>query len=189
MLQVQTCLFLGGVFMLQRVRQFIAAVTARIGAADRSFVAEYLSRQEERLFWRMNLPDQRHALNVAYTALTLSEGKRGINRVVLLKSALLHDVGKVKGDISIVDKIITVLADTMVPAWGERWGRYGKGGRLDNLRHAFYIYFHHPERSAAMLREIGVQAEIIAVIARHHKAPAEDDPPELMILRKADNRH
>jgi putative nucleotidyltransferase with HDIG domain len=175
--------------MFNRVKQLIAALTARITADDMKFISQNLTVKEQELFGRMNLPDQRHALNVAYTALELAK-KAQINVVtVLIKSALLHDIGKVKGDVSTVDKMITVIAHTLAPDWAEKWGRQGRGSKLANLRHAFYIYFHHAARSAILLQEIGTSPQITEIVVKHHQTPTADDPAELTILRQADNLH
>ena len=150
----------------------------------------------------MNIPDQRHALNVARTALKLwtdvcKEQKIGDefpavsagDRRLLLKAALLHDVGKVKGDVSTGDKIIAVLLDRCFPRAARRWGRLGRGHVLNNLRHALYIYYHHAERSAAMLEACDAEAAVVDLVRRHHQAATVDDPPELTLLRQADDRH
>ncbi|MPN10188.1 hypothetical protein SDC9_157483 [bioreactor metagenome] len=175
--------------MLTRIRQGLAAWTARITPEDHIFVENHLNAKEQGLFWRMNLPDQRHALNVAYTSKQLAAHQAGINQNLLLRCALLHDVGKVYGDVSTLDKIITVMAHKLAPQWAKQWGREGRGGKIRNLRHAFYIYFHHPARSASFLQAIGASPAEVEIIARHHKAPAKNDPPELGILREADNLH
>ena len=165
----------------------ISALTARITEADRQFIGQHLLPGEAALFWQMNLPDQRHALNVAYTALELAAQERGINQDLLLKCALLHDVGKVKGDVSTADKIITVILDKIAPDWVRKWGRSGRGGKIANLRHAVHTYYHHAARGAAMLSAAGVAAEITGIVARHHEAPADGEPPELRLLRTADS--
>lgn len=175
--------------MLNRVKQVLSAITAKITVNDRKFVAENLNQEEQKLFWGMNLPDQRHALNVAYTALNLAQNDSNINLGILKKCALLHDVGKVKGDVSTMDKIITVLAHKIAGKHAKQWGRPGKGSKLANLRHAVYIYFNHSERSAAMLQAIDECPLVIEIADKHHKAPAVNDPPELTILREADNRN
>ncbi|WP_122626827.1 HD domain-containing protein [Lucifera butyrica] len=175
--------------MRQRIKQFITALTAKITPADRAFVKQYLTPAEERLFWQMNRPDQRHTLNVAYTVLRLIAGRAQIRRFVLIKSALLHDVGKTKGDVSTADKVITVLARRLLPGPAARWGRPGRGGRFANLRHAFYIYFHHPARGAQLLKQAGTEAAVVEIVAKHHAAPVEEDPPELIILRQADDKN
>ena len=174
--------------LFQRVKQFLAALTARVTANDRQLVSQALSLEESQLFWAMNLPDQRHTLNVAYTAMKLARKWPTIDRQLLLRCALLHDVGKIKGDLSTYDKIITVLAHKASPRWARSWGRYGRGNKLANVRHAFYIYFHHSARSAAMLRELGLEQEA-AIVAKHHEAPAGDEPLELVLLRQADELH
>ncbi|MDR3566125.1 MAG: HD domain-containing protein [Negativicutes bacterium] len=175
--------------MLNRVKQVIAALTAKVTAADRGFIRETLRAEEQALFYAMNLPDQRHSLNVAYTALEMAEGRAEVDRGLLLKSALLHDVGKIKGDVSTLDKILTVLAHRIAPCWAEGWGQRGRGGKVANLRHAFHTYFHHPERSAELLAAVGVEQEIIGIIRRHHAEPQPDDQPELILLRQADDLH
>jgi putative nucleotidyltransferase with HDIG domain len=174
--------------MLNRVKQVIAAVTAEITAYDQAFVAKYLTDSEQKLFWQMNVPDQRHALNVAYTVLEVPKTGE-VDELLLIRCSLLHDVGKIKGDLSTADKIITVLAHKLAPVWAARWGRPGRGNILDNLRHAFYIYFHHAERSAAMLLASGTTGRLIEIIRRHHQPASSHDPAELVLLRKADNKN
>src|SRR5215212_3183297 len=65
-----------------RLRQFFAALMARLTPAERELVARTLSRAELALFERMPRYDQRHCLDVCIT----------------LRAALLHDCGKVGDD-------------------------------------------------------------------------------------------
>jgi len=173
--------------MLNRVKQVISAVTAKLTAADRKFISDELNHAEELLFYGMNLPDQRHALNVAYTILDISAKGMTVDRNFLVRCALLHDIGKVQGDVSTWDKIITVLAHGLAPHWAESWGRYGRGSSVENIRHAFYIYFHHAERGAQVMEALGEDAKLVDMIRRHHDTPLEDEPRELTLLRQADN--
>jgi len=175
--------------MFNRIKQVVAAVTAKITDDDKAVVNRYLTTEEQKLFWAMNLPDQRHVLNVAQTALQLAEHQQKIDMNLLVKCALLHDVGKIKGDVSTIDKIITVIAYKLFSQRAKQWGCLGRGNKLDNLRHAFYIYDHHGERSAIFLKKIDSPEQMIEIVARHHKAPADDDPLELVILRKSDDLH
>lgn len=174
---------------MNRVKQVITALTAKITLDDRLFVNRYLTTAEQVLFWGMNRPDQRHVLNVAYTALQLAKEHETIDIDLLVKCALLHDVGKIKGDVSTMDKIITVMGHQIAPQRAKKWGRLGRGGRFRNIRHAFYIYFHHAHRSGVLLKAIDACPKMIEIVTKHHEAPAEHDPLELMILRKSDDRH
>lgn len=171
--------------MLQRIRQFFIAVVAKINDADRLFIKKHLIKSEQSLFFAMSIPEQRHALNVTYTALKMAEVEKNINIDKLIKCTLLHDVGKKAGDISTTDKVITVLADRFLSNWAKRWGKLGRGDKVSNLRHAFYIYYHHAQYSAEKLIQIG-DNEIAEIVGKHHEAPAANDAPELRLLRKAD---
>lgn len=164
-------------------------MTARVTAADHDFIRENLRAEERSLFYGMNLPDQRHALNVTYSALALAKARSGVNTELLVKSALLHDVGKMRGDVSTLDKILTVIAHKLAPVWAKGWGRHGRGTKLANLRHAVHIYFHHPERSAELLASIDAAQDVIGIVRRHHEAQQDDEPVELTILRQADDMH
>jgi len=173
--------------MFQRVKQVLSALTAQITPADLMFVREYLTTDEQVLFWGMNMPDQYHSLQVAYTALQLTAHAMNLDHHLLVKCALLHDVGKIKGDISTVDKIITVLAYHVWPQWAKEWGRLGRGNLVMNVRHAFYIYFHHAQRSATLLMGANTEIQVVDIVGKHHKAPEENDPLELVILRRSDD--
>jgi putative nucleotidyltransferase with HDIG domain len=175
--------------MLRRVKQFLRAITARIKDDDQVFVRQELTPAEQVLFWRMSIPDQRHALNVAYTALQLACRQPQVNKQQLITAALLHDVGKEKGDISTWDKVITVLTHRLAPDWAKRWARFGRGSKLANLRHAFYIYYNHAARSAELLHSVGTDPYVIDLVSKHHKAPASNDSLELMLLRQADGKN
>lgn len=173
--------------MFNRIKQVFAALTARITQKDKKLVEQYLDSKAQKLFWNMNIPDQKHALHVAYTALQLAEIHPQVNVELLIKGALLHDVGKRRGEISTYDKIITVIGHCLFPNWTQKWGRQGRGTMIKNLRHAFYIYYHHAKHSAALLQEIGESSQLVEIVDKHHKAPADHDPLELVLLRKADS--
>lgn len=172
---------------IKRIKQVYKALTAKIEEADRFFLAKWLTKRESDLFWAMNLPDQRHCLNVAYTALALSEGGQdGIDKAKLMKCCLLHDVGKVCGDVSTFDKVMAVLIYGRMPALARRCRRRGRGGNAwRNFCHALYIYEYHPQIGYEKLMAIG-EAEIAGIVARHHEARKSGDSAELLLLREAD---
>ena len=173
-----------------RAKQFWAAITAHITIEDSIWVNGRLSPREASLFWRMNLPDQQHAIRVAKSALDLARTVRGdVDTQLLIRGALLHDVGKVYGDVSTADKVITVIGHKFAPRMMRSWGREGRGSRIDNLRHACYVYFYHSRRSAAFLAGIGAEEELIELVLHHHEPMASGERVELTLLRQADEMH
>ena len=172
--------------MWNRIKQVWSALTARLTPADRAFVAAHLNAREQALFWGMALPDQRHSLNVAYTALDLAAGRPAVDQPLLVRCALLHDVGKRRGDVSTLDKILTVAVYGLWPRGAAKIAAPGRGGRVQHIRHAFYLYRHHAAYSAALVRQAGTAPPAAEIINRHHAAPTPGEPPELTLLRQAD---
>lgn len=175
--------------MYGRVRQFVRAVTQHMGEADHAFVRANLPAKAWPLFYAMHPADQVHARNVAYTARALA-GERGLpeeQRTFLIRCALLHDVGRRRGDLDILGKVFAVLMMHYLPHASERLMEHE--GRLG---HALYVYRHHPAIGAALLREIGM-AEEARIIERHHMADdmadAAGDRQVLRLLREADARN
>ena len=173
--------------MRKRVKQFLRALGARITPADRLFIDEYLSLGEQELFYGMSVQDQFHCRRVAQDIIRLAEARSDTETRFLIRCALLHDVGRRWGDVSTWDKIAAVLLHYFLPGQTRRWARAGRGSRLDNLRHALHVSACHPQRGVALLRQIGVEAELLRVIGAHHEPPSKKDPPALVLLRQADD--
>ena len=171
---------------LGRAGQFLRAVGARVTSEDMAFMEAHLPREARPLFLAMHVADQRHALNVAYTALELAREAQGIDRELLLRCCLLHDVGRVKGAMDVWGKVWTVLADKLLSreAWAalERrqadhfWQRPGL---------ALYVYRCHPEMGAEKLAALGLEREA-ELVRLHHSPERPADPEELKLLRRAD---
>lgn len=148
---------------------------------DGRYIQAHLNDAEQKLFFAMSTVDQCHCLNVAYTIERLViEDKQGIDREFLIRCALLHDVGRVDGDMSILQKMFTVLVTDFAPNFADNLELKGN--------HSIYIYRHHAEIGARKLQRIGLfkEAKIVAV---HHALPKPDDPKELKLLRLADEEN
>ena len=168
--------------MYGRVRQFVRAVTQHMGEADHAFVRANLPAKALPLFYAMHPADQVHARNVAYTARALA-GERGLPeelRAFLIRCALLHDVGRRRGDLDILGKVFAVLMMHYLPRTSGRLMM-----REGRLGHALYVYCHHPAIGAALLRGIGMEAEA-GVIECHPQAASAGDSFVLTLLREAD---
>ena len=164
-----------------RVKQFIRAVTARVTVDDGKYISTHLDAEEQKLFFAMSVADQAHCLRTAYRVERLViEDKRGVNREFLIRCALLHDVGRLAGDLTILGKIFVVLITSIAPKFAERLEINGN--------HALYVYHHHAELGAQKIQRIGLFKEA-KIIAKHHAPPKPEDPLELKLLRVADNEN
>lgn len=164
--------------MLRRVKQFFQALTAKVTPDDGKYLAAHLNAEEQKLFFAMSTADQYHCLRTAYTIERLViQDKKGIDREFLIRCALLHDVGRVKGDMGIFGKIFTVIVTDWFPSFADRLEL--KGNKL------IYIYRHHAEIGGRKLQQIGLFREA-KIIAKHHAPPSPNDPYELKLLRLAD---
>lgn len=175
---------------MKRVKQLLSAMGALITPKDEEFVKQHLNLSEQKLFHQMSIPDRRHCLNVTKTVITLAEKNQVANLNILVKAALLHDVGRQGGTVSTVDKVIgvilrAVLGDKMV----EKWSKVGRGSRWKNLRNALYVNAHHPRIGAELLRNSGTQAEVVQLVSCHHLPAQLKDTIELTLLRKADDEN
>ena len=141
----------------RRLRQFLAALAARIAPAERILVAQVLSAEELRLFERMPRFDQRHCLDVYHTLV-----RGGYVDPVLLRAALIHDCGKVDDDgrpIPLLYYGIFVIAQKIAPAlyaWAARDGR--------GLLRPFAIHAAHNERGARLAAAAGSPPELVAIL-------------------------
>ncbi len=165
--------------VLKRIMQFVRAVTARVTVEDGKYISAHLNAEEQKIFFAMSIADQAHSLRTAYKVERLViEDKRGVDKEFLIRCALLHDTGRCAGDLTIRGKIFVVLITKFAPKFAERLEINGN--------RELYIYHYHAEIGARQLQQIGLFKEA-KIIAKHHAPPKPDDPPELKLLRLADN--
>ncbi len=167
--------------IFRRVKQFFRAMTAKVTPEDGKYISAHLSPEEQELFFAMSVEDQCHSLKTAYTIERLViEDKQGIDREFLIRCALLHDVGRVAGDISTLGKVFTVLVSDIAPGFADSLEL--KGNKQ------IYIYRHHAEIGGRKLQQLGLFREA-KIVAKHHAPPSPDDPYELKLLRLADSEN
>ncbi|HEX3032948.1 MAG TPA: HD domain-containing protein [Bacillota bacterium] len=177
--------------MWHRIRQVLHALTARMTSQDYTFTAIYLNPKELQAFEAMDTNSQKHCILVAKTCLELLQDypKGQIKVTTLVRAALLHDIGKVRGDLGTLDRVIVVMVDRLFPNVGAALSAESRHRNSTGLRHAFYIYHNHPSLGVETAIAIGVEREICQLIADHHSSPYTGEPLELTILRQADNLH
>lgn len=169
-----------------RIKQFYSAVTSKINTQDQMFLANHLNNREYRLFNTMDIPTQRHCLNVAYSCVTLSEYYPDLNIDILIRAALLHDCGKRAGEVKTWHRVLIVMTQALLPALAIKLAHLGFKEKGGSLGQAFYIQANHAERGAKILKNIGAEPTVVDLVFKHHQK-VQAPTLELSILQKADN--
>ncbi|TCS80467.1 HDIG domain-containing metalloprotein [Pectinatus cerevisiiphilus] len=170
--------------MIQRIVQFFRALNATLSAEDNAFIAEYLHDKELALFTQMNVYDKRHAVRTAYTAVNLAQHIE-VDRQLLIRAALLHDIGRSAAGVCLIDKILFVLLSSLSGRMTVYIAQNGRGGIIGRRRNALYICMHHAAIGAEKLEKIDEQV-VAQLVKRHHDKPKKNDSQELVLLRQAD---
>jgi len=171
---------------LKRSRQFFQALFAKMEPKDHAVVEQYLDETEKELFYRMAPAVQKHCVNVAETVSGMDGGRPDLNRRLLIKAALLHDLGKSGGDFTLLDRVWYVLVKKISPRLALKLAKPGKGRFLARLRNAFYIHLNHAEMGASLLRNSGLKGELVYLVRNHHNDGLASGSPELELLIQAD---
>ena len=174
--------------MLKRIKQFYGACNAEIKPAELKIIFDNLNEAEQKLFFAMAVQDQCHAINVFKTVLKIAKEYNSVDVTLLKKTALLHDVGRKNKDLSIFDKVFSVLMFNFFPKLAGKLAKYGRGNKITNLRHALYVYLNHPQIGAILIKNLG-NVKIAEIIAKHHQKINHKDSIELDILQRADNEN
>ena len=143
----------------RRFRQFTKAIFASIKNEDILFLNKYLDNQMLEIFLKMDVIDQRHCIDVAYT---LRDKYKDITDD-LIRAALLHDIGKQLKDISITDRILYVLSPK---------------DKLNNDKLNTIKY--HDEYGAKLAQEKGLNDNIAEIIRLHHQKPPLNKDIEML---------
>jgi hypothetical protein len=148
---------------VSRVRQFLAAVRARVNDDEMAILEQYLAPSQRDLFREMSPIDQRHCLDVFNNLL-----RQGYSDPDLLRAALLHDVGK-RG-IRLWHRVAGVLLEAFWPVLLERLAV----NRPQSWLYGFYIYQHHADLSAKLAECVGCSPSVVGLIRGHH-IPSENE--------------
>ena len=174
--------------MFYRIKQFVKGIFAKgPNAQEKLLVDKILTEKARKLFYNMNRADQRHSLQVMYTAEQRwhSSQEDDESLELLRRCCLLHDVGRGR-KMGPIRKSWAVMIDKINPIWARRHGRCDSRSYVRGL---LYRYYHHGEISGEMLMSIGLAQEA-RIVALHHKKSkkglAENEIKVLNVLRQAD---
>ena len=170
--------------ILYRLSQLWHNVTAQpLSQAQFEEIANDLTFHELMLFRQMSRSDQQHAFRVF--RLLRDSGQVDVD---LLAAALLHDVGKVRVDLSAWDRSIVVLGETFAPQRAKQWGNGDESG----WERAFVAREQHAAWGAALAKNVGSRPGVVDLINRHQDPlPVNDSDKDerLMLLRWADDQN
>jgi hypothetical protein len=160
-----------------RTWQFLRATLGRVRAEECALARSTLTPAQFALFQRMPRCDQRHCLDVFYTL-----HRAGHRDDALLRAALIHDVGKAGGRLTVWHRVAVVLMNALVPGWLQRLGARDRGWRAP-----FAVHVRHAGQGARWAAEAGCSADVVRLIRRHHSSNPKDR--RLALLVWADERN
>lgn len=158
---------------LYRVGQFRSYWRPRpLGPRELAGMRRVLPPPLEALFWRQTPGERAHALRVMQRAEAsgVQAGRRE-----LLQAALLHDVGKTRAPLSLLARVVVVLA-----------GRFWPGLLARSNWRPFVTARLHAEWGAELCAEAGAPPLTVALV-RRHQSPAGPGDTLLAALQMADD--
>ncbi|MGL6108219.1 HDIG domain-containing metalloprotein [Romboutsia sp.] len=148
----------------KRVKQFYINATDRMNKEDYRYVKSILNEEEFILFDKLLKSEKKHCVrnakeieNIIDNNIT-QEVEIIKNRDLLIKVALLHDIGKIRKKINIIDKSIIVILNKVTK------------GRLKDFEKSKKVqcYYNHSEYSYEILKNINNNQLFLNIIKNHH---------------------
>lgn len=136
-----------------------------------------LSPAQAALFRRMSRIDRRHCLDVFHT---LTRAR--CHDSALLQAALLHDIGKAAGGLTLLHRVAVVLMRRFMPRLLDRLAEK-EGG----WRNGFWVHVCHPQIGARWAEQAASSPQVVFLIREHHNEYLIDD--RLALLRRADGQN
>ena len=158
--------------MLYRIKQFIWAIKSLYKSIDNKYIEQYLDKDEIKLFSLLKKSDKHHCIRVSKDIWNYIDNINRveevsdeisvdieINKDRILKLALLHDIGKIKRPLNIIEKSIIVILDKITK------GRIKKYDNIESIN----IYYNHAKVGADILRKSSkYDDEFLEIIENHH---------------------
>ena len=149
-----------------RVRQFVNALDAYIRPltpGERAEAQAWLPESAWPLFDAMPRNDQRHSLNVLRTL-----HAAGHSEPALMQAALLHDVAKSSGGVTLFHRVAVVLIKIVWPDWFARVAQALAPPRSDP-RYPFWAHANHPQLGAELAAAAGCDPLAVTLIRQHQE--------------------
>ncbi|MFA9397235.1 MAG: HDIG domain-containing metalloprotein [Clostridiaceae bacterium] len=159
-----------------KIKQFIWAIFAKINYDDKKYVRKILNKKEEILFLKMTTSEQKHSIRVskAVEKELLNNKEYDID---LVKSALLHDIGKIKCKMNTIEKSFIIIFNKLTK------------GKIKNkkIKNKINLYYKHGDLGCDILKAYGYSDKFYFYIKNHNNKNIDDY--KLNILKKYDNMY
>ncbi|MCR1953140.1 MULTISPECIES: HDIG domain-containing metalloprotein [unclassified Clostridium] len=165
---------------LYRVKQFIWGFTSLFKEIDYKYISEFLNEDEIKIFNKLKHNDKHHCIRVCKDSIKMKyDLDIDIDVYKLGKAALLHDVGKSKKHLSLMEKSVVVLLDKATK---------GKIKKYDNIKQ-IDIYYNHPKIGLDILKGFDYDKEFLQVIRYHHNKDKIKENEILNIISRCDDKN
>ncbi|MBU3182205.1 HDIG domain-containing metalloprotein [Clostridium psychrophilum] len=163
---------------LYRIKQFYRSMVARINDRDISFLEKNLKPYELQLFNQLPVYEQKHCINVARDVL-LTCNQRNLKSDVLIKVALLHDIGKIYNKMNPIEKSIMVIMNNITN------GKIRAGCKKNKNVN---MYYNHGIIGYNLLKKYGYDDRFLFLVKNHHNDNIIGDI-ELDLLKECDDKN
>ena len=166
----------------KRVKQFYINVTDLMSKEDYKYVQNNINKKEFELFIKLSKSEQKHSVRIAKTIesaidnLVVDNQEIVNNKQLLIKVALLHDIGKIRKRLNVIDKSIIVILNKMTK------------GELKKFKKSKKVqcYYNHSEYSYEILKKIIDDELLLKIVKNHHK---DTDDEMIKFFKKIDDEN
>ncbi|MBB6623816.1 HDIG domain-containing metalloprotein [Clostridium gasigenes] len=163
-----------------RIKQFIWGIESSFKKIDYSYIETYLNNNEIMMFNKLKKSDKHHCIRVCKDSVMLLKNNNiKMDEYRVGKIALLHDIGKSKYHINLIEKSLIVLLD-----------KFTKGNlkKYDNIKQ-INIYYNHPKIGYEMLKTRNYDKELLEVVRYHHNKKKFKKNKIIDIISICDNKN
>lgn len=147
---------------IYRIKQLYLNLIDKMTIEDEKFIDKHLNEEEKDLFKKLSKIDQKHSVRVAYSIKDscINKNKELYYTEILIRIALLHDIGKVNCKLTLLDKSILVILDYLTK---------GKLRKLSNIEKV-NTFYNHGEIAFNILKrnKYNYDNEFLDIIRSHH---------------------
>ncbi|MCY6485845.1 HDIG domain-containing protein [Clostridium aestuarii] len=162
--------------LIYRIKQFYWALNSKINVQDKQFLKMYLSEEEINIFSKLAVDEQKHSIRTAKAVENIYLQHNINKKYMLIKAALLHDIGKIDSELNYIYKALIVLLDKCSRR---------KIKQFMNIK-VVDCYYNHGEKGYFILKKHGYDERFLYLVKNHHNNDIIGDK-ELDILKYCDD--